>query len=290
MDTPDTPATFFDKEDTVDPEILPPPPITDEVVVPRDMDPERRIYSHVFQHGTTLSDEWDEPWTRLVVEAEADQGRAICGAKRRAEDLEDQDMTAEEVLANPLLLVCKSTAGVGTDHPGEGRCILHGGMLHLGTVRTGRFSLLKHNKLAPRVAEFLEAEELLDTRNAIAVIYASLDAVLGEGDGEYGEITPQRAQEIGNLMTKVGALTKIHNEIVSNKQINIEVPEFMGWAEYFYELAIKFIAEGKGDVNGFLTEAQQFFNATVSLTIGDAETQAEARRDSAGALGQGGNQ
>lgn len=280
------PPTFFDEVDTIDPEILPPPPITDEVVLSVADDPMRRTYSHVFSHGTTLSDEWSEPWIRLVVDAELKMGRAICGAKRKAEDLVDQGVTSEEVTEDPIRLVCKAAAGLGTDHPGEGRCISHGGMLHLGTVKTGKFALLKHNKLAPRVQDFFEMEELLDTRVAIGMIYAALDEALGED----GEIDAEVAQQIGNLMTKVGQLTKIHNDIVSAKKIAIEVPEFMAWAEFFYELAIGYIEDGKGDVHGFLTDAEQFFNATVTLTIGDAETQAQARRDSAGALGQGSDQ
>ncbi len=80
-----TPTTFFDEVDTIDPEMLPPPPITDEVVLPVADDPMRRTYSHVFTHGTTLSDEWGEPWIRLVVDAELARGFAICGAKRKAE-------------------------------------------------------------------------------------------------------------------------------------------------------------------------------------------------------------
>jgi len=129
-------------------------------------------------------------------------------------------------------------------------------------------------------------EELLDLRVAIGLIYAALDEQLGEG----AEIDSDVAQEIGNLMTKVGQPVKIHNEIVSQKKIAIEVPEFMAWAEFFYELAIGYIESGKGDVHGFLTDAGQFFNATVTLTIGDEQTQATARRDSSSALGDGSNQ
>lgn len=285
-DRDDTPATFFDEAETIDPDILPPPPITDEVVVSAADDPTRRTYSHVFSFGTTLSDEWDEPWISLVVDAELAMGRAICGAKRKAEDLVDQGITPEELSEEPIRLVCKAAAGLGTDHPGEGRCISHGGMLHLGTLKTGKLSLLRHNKLGPRVHEFYEMEELLDLRVAIGLIYAALDEQLGEG----AEIDSDVAQEIGNLMTKVGQLTKIHNDIVSSKKISIEVPEFMAWAEHFYELAIGYIESGKGDVHGFLTDASSFFNATVTLTIGDSETQVAARRDSIGALGQGSDQ
>ncbi len=280
------PSTFFDDHDTIDPEILPPPPITADVVVSKADDPTRRTYDHVMSFGTTLSDEWDEPWIRLVVDAELAMGRAICGSKRKAEDLVEQGITPEELTEEPLRLVCKAAAGLGTDHPGEGRCVSHGGMLHLGTLKTGHLSLLRHNKLSPRVHEFFENEQMLDLRVAIGLIYAALDEQLGEGS----EIDADAAQQIGNLMTKVGQLVKTHNEIMSAKKIAIEVPEFMAWAEFFYELAIGYIESGKGDVHGFLTDAEQFFNATVTLTIGDEQTQATARRDSAAALGNGSDQ
>jgi hypothetical protein len=293
MITPMTaPSTFFDVEDTVDPELPPPPPVTKEVVVPAAHQGEvaQQRFGHLFQHGTTVAETWDADWVTLVVEAEKRQGRAICGAKRKSDDLTDAvvsgEMTAESLADDPLVLVCKSPAGLGTDHPGEGRCTEHGGHTHLGTLKTGRFSLLRHNKLSPRVHEFFENEGLLDLRNAIALIYAAMDEMLADDE----EITPARAQEIGNLMSKVGSLTKQHNEITASKQISIEVPEFMAWAEYFYELAIKYIQDGKGDVAGFLRDAQQFYNATVTLTIGDSETQAQARRDSSRALGQGSDQ
>lgn len=288
-----TPSTFFDVEDTVDPELPPPPPITDKVVEYNgEGGSEARAarYAHLFEYGTTPSSTWDTDWIMLVAEAEQLQGRAICGARRKSDHLTQQvldgELTAESLADNPTTLVCKVPAGLGTDHPGEGRCTDHGGHTHLATTKTGRFSMLRHNKLSPRVHEFFENEGLLDLRNAIALIYAAMDEMLADDE----PITPARAQEIGNLMSKVGSLTKQHNEITASKQISIEVPEFMAWAEYFYELAIKYIQDGKGDVGGFLGEAQQFYNATVTLTIGDADTQAQARRDSVGALGQGSGQ
>ena len=287
----DAPATFFDTHDTIDPEVLPPPPITDEVMpmgiegaTPRG---EQLRYGHLMANGTTISPEWDEDWIRLVIDADERRGMAICGAKRKSNELAEQIrggyITEEQLQEDPLMLVCRNPAGLKTDHPREGRCHAHGGG---SLAKTGRFSLIKHNQLSPRVHEFFEMEELLDLRRAIALIYAATDAMLGEDT----EITPARAQEIGGLMSKVGALTKQHNEITEKKSIAIEVPEFMAWAEFFYELAIKYIIDGEGNVPGFLSEAQQFYNATVTLTIGDTDTQAQARRDSTRALGQSGDQ
>lgn len=291
----DTPATFLDEHDTEAPELLPPPPVTDRVATPEESTrsstkavKKQARYGHILEHGTLVSPVWDEDWIRLVAAAEQVKGRAVCGARQTAENLKDRvergKFSYEDLENDPVLLVCKSPAGLSTDHPGEGRCIHHGGMLDNGTVKHGGFALLKHNRLAPRVSEYFEMEQLMDLRSAIAIIYAAMDEMLGSDE----PITPERAQEIGTLMSKVGQLTKQHNDITASKQITIEVPEFMAWAEFFYELAIKYIQDGKGNVAGFLGEAQQFYTATVTLTIGDEQVQAQARRDSNGASGSGG--
>jgi len=288
-----TPSTFLDMHDIEDPDTLPSPPVTDVVTTPEDdvrgradMKIKRR-YGHLMEYGTVISETWDDDWISLVMEAEQQKGRAVCGARKTAEALKNQvergKITYDELAEDPVIMVCKSPAGLSTDHPGEGRCIMHGGGLDNGTVKTGQFSLLKHNRLAPRVSEYFEMEQLMDLRSAIAIIYAAMDEMLGSDEA----ITPERAQEIGALMSRVGQLTKQHNDITASKQITIEVPEFMAWAEFFYELAIKYIQDGKGNVAGFLGEAQQFYNATVTLTIGDERVQAQARRDGDGALGDG---
>lgn len=105
--------------------------------------------------------------------------------------------------------------------------------------------------------------------------------------GDEGAVDLETAEKIGNLMSKVGTLTKQHNDITASKQITIEVPEFMAWAEFFYELAIGYINEGDKNVAGFLADAQRFFDATVSLTLGTTPLTAApaAGGDSAGALG-----
>lgn len=261
-------------DDLVEEGDLPAPPLPDTSVVIEATAPTfpaqqaKQKYGHLLK--TTPSETWTEDWVRLVIVVEEERGMAVCGARHTSlsikEDINNGRVTYEDLDENPSLLVCRSPAGFKTDHAGEGRCKDHGGNLHKGTLRTGRFSLISHNKLAPRVDEYFESEQLTDLRGAIGIIYASLDEALGEDQ----EISMERATEIANLMSKVGTLTKQHNDITASKQITIEVPEFITWAEYFYELAIRYIDEGEGNVSGFLGEAQTFFNATVSLTLGPA--------------------
>ena len=285
--------TFLDiiGDDATDDGDLPPPPIPDVVredPLPPTKSPASRAsdnYGHLLK--TIPSETWDDDWVRLVMAAEEEKGRAVCGARRTSVVLKDAVLdgrfTYEDLENDPVIMVCKSPSGYKTDHPGEGRCIDHGGNLDRGTVKTGRFSLLSHNKLAPRVGEYFESEQLTDLRGAIGIIYAALDEALGEE----GEISMERATEIGNLMSKVGTLTKQHNDITASKQITIEVPEFIAWAEFFYELAIRYIDEGEANVAGFLGEAQAFFNATVSLTLGPASAAVVPAASAVGGDGNG---
>lgn len=266
---------FLDIADTELPGALPPAPVTDEVKPPLQQNPAERAearYGHLLPHGTAVSSEWDEDWIALVIKAEKVKGYAICGAKRRARDLVGGDE-----LNDPFIKVCKRRAGEGTDHSGEGRCTTHGGS---ALVRTGQHSLISNHRISSRVQQFFEAEELIDMRHAISVTYAAVDAMLDEDD----EISRDVAQEIGTMMTRIANMVKQHNDIQEKKRISIEVPEFMAWAEFFYDLAVRHIQEAGGDVAGFLNDAQAFYDRTVTIVVGP-----EARRNRLGKGSEIGN-
>lgn len=265
---------FIELEDT-DSGQLPPAPITEQVLTPADNIPsaaqaKEKRYGHLLAHGTTVAETWTENWIEKVIEVEAEQGYAICGAKKRVDDLLD----GSETITDPLALVCRNRGGTGTDHPGEGRCKHHGGSSHLGTMTTGQFSLLKHNKLSSRVHDFFENEQILDMRSAIGTTWAAADAMLEDEE----EITPERANQIGALMTRIANMIKQHNDIQEKRRISIEVPEFMAWSEFFYELAVEHIERSGGDVAAFLRDAQTFYDRTVTIVVG-----AQGGRNSLGA-------
>lgn len=117
-------------------------------------------------------------------------------------------------------------------------------------------------------------------RHAISVTYAAVDAMLDEDD----EISRDVAQEIGTMMTRIANMVKQHNDIQEKKRISIEVPEFMAWAEFFYDLAVRHIQEAGGDVAGFLNDAQAFYDRTVTIVVGP-----EARRNRLGKGSEIGN-
>ena len=54
---------------------------------------------------------------------------------------------------------CTRPSGWGTDHPGEGRCKLHGGG---SPIRTGRYSVIKRERIRELIAQFEEDPNPLD--------------------------------------------------------------------------------------------------------------------------------
>lgn len=255
---------FIDIEDTTDPTVLPPPPVTDKVI---ETGPKKDVgpilqdrYGHLLPHGTLIAKTWDESWIRKVIEVEKSKGYAICGAKRKTTDMSLNDIESEE----PAKLVCKRRAGWDTPHTGEGRCRTHGGIASVANTIHGGYSLIKHNKLGPRIEEFFTNEKMMDITTAIATTYAAADAMM-EGEED---ITPQRAIDLAAMMTRIANMIKQHNDIQEKRRISIEVPEFMAWAEYFYELAVKHILQAGGDPAPFLRDAQTFYDRTVTIVVG----------------------
>lgn len=255
------PFIELDDDVEIDPEVPPAPIDPDTANLPGKDSAVRaeERYRHLLPFGTTISTDWSDEWVKKVIKAEEAQGYAICGARRSTADMSLEEIQA----ADPITLVCKRRAGWGTD-VSEGRCKDHGGGGHLAKGQTGQTSILKHRRLSERVNAFYEDDKLMDIRSAVATIWAAADAML-EGDDE---ITPSRAVEIAGMMQKIANMTKQYEDIQERRRISIGVPEFMQWADYFYELAVRHIQEAGGDPALFLRDAQQFYDRTVTIVVG----------------------
>jgi len=66
---------------------------------------------------------------------------------------------------------CTQNAGHKTDHAGEGACWLHGGN---NRIKHGRFSSVKHTRLADLISEMDETEDPLNTLPEVAATRALL--------------------------------------------------------------------------------------------------------------------
>jgi hypothetical protein len=67
--------------------------------------------------------------------------------------------------------VCTQAAGWGTDHPGEGRCKLHGGK---NPIKHGRFSAIKRPELRELVAAYEQDPDPLNILPELALVRAQL--------------------------------------------------------------------------------------------------------------------
>ena len=66
---------------------------------------------------------------------------------------------------------CRRPAGWGTDHVGEGRCKLHGG---LNPVKTGRYSRIKRARVRELIDEFKQDPQPLDLTDEVLLLRALL--------------------------------------------------------------------------------------------------------------------
>ena len=79
--------------------------------------------------------------------------------------------------------LCAQRAGWGTDHPGEGRCKLHGGC---NPIKHGYYSTVTHQPIRELLDKHAETEKAvaLDMRGELALARAVLEAMLAKvGDG-----------------------------------------------------------------------------------------------------------
>lgn len=93
---------------------------------------------------------------------------------------------------------CELPAGWGTDHVGEGRCKLHGGA---SPVRHGLYSKVTKHRLADRIAEVREREDLLELREQVAVQVSVVQEYLARlADGQF---TAEDAKTVSKLVDEV---------------------------------------------------------------------------------------
>jgi hypothetical protein len=92
--------------------------------------------------------------------------------------------------------LCTLRAGWGTDHPGTGRCKLHGGK---NKVKHGLYSEVTRHRVADRVKELRDSDDLLELREQIALQAAIIQEYLA-GLGQSEELAPDDARTLIGLV------------------------------------------------------------------------------------------
>ena len=106
--------------------------------------------------------------------------------------------------------LCSQRAGWGTDHPGVGRCKLHGGA---SPVRHGLYSKTTAHRLAERITRLRESEDdLLDLREQIALGIALVqEFTAGLHVGE--PLDAERAKTMAGLVEAVSRNIERHRKL-----------------------------------------------------------------------------
>ncbi|MBI3425036.1 MAG: hypothetical protein HY011_19035 [Acidobacteria bacterium] len=78
---------------------------------------------------------------------------------------------------------CAQPAGWRTDHPGEGKCYLHGGAT---PIKHGRYSAIQRASLRDRIAKFADDPEPLNLEPEVALLRAFLEDLIERWDAIYG--------------------------------------------------------------------------------------------------------
>ena len=115
---------------------------------------------------------------------------------------------------------CELPAGWGTDHVGEGRCKLHGGA---SPVRHGLYSKVTKHRLADRIAEVREREDLLELREQVAVQVSVVQEYLA-GLAE-GEFTADDAKTVSKLVDEVSRNIERLKKLEKDEELVFEATE-----------------------------------------------------------------
>lgn len=131
---------------------------------------------------------------------------------------------------------CQFAAGYKTDHVGFGKCRLHGGAT---PTRTGRWSAITHERLAPLVKAFMADPEPLDLLPEVALLRAlvldfverynaRVDALEAWNRLRDPNARPQRIPELSDIaaiVSEVGKMVERIEKIRVGSHLS-EHPEF----------------------------------------------------------------
>ena len=111
---------------------------------------------------------------------------------------------------------CKNKAGYKTDHVGQGRCHLHGG---LNPIKHGRYSRIKRSRIRELIDEYRNDPQPLDLLEEVLLLRALLT--------DYVERTANGDQELditaaAGLVDKVGRMVERIEKIKAERSITLE--------------------------------------------------------------------
>lgn len=106
---------------------------------------------------------------------------------------------------------CRNEAGHGTDHPGVGRCSLHGGS---AVVKHGRYSTVRRQQLGEYIEQAEQDPDLVSCQKELAVVKGLLEDYLAR-DPE-----PDHAAVVG-MASEISKIAKRIEDIRSQNAISV---------------------------------------------------------------------
>src|SRR5690554_3423726 len=138
--------------------------------------------------------------------AKSEKNYPTCGAKTRAGT------------------TCKKPAGWGTDHPGVGKCKLHGGA-STKNIKHGYYSKYLNSGLADKIDELAIDKDLLDLRRTIAMHKALILDILGRLEEGKLKLDKGTIKVLNELADKLGRNTERLNKIEVGQKYVLEIRE-----------------------------------------------------------------
>jgi hypothetical protein len=112
---------------------------------------------------------------------------------------------------------CTRPAGWRTDHPGQGKCYLHGGKT---PIKSGRYSLIKRHRLKDRIEQLRKDPDPLNLLPEIAFLRALVEDAANNLDEKNPD--PSTLTSVGQMIDRVGAMADRVHKHRASQSISIE--------------------------------------------------------------------
>ncbi|NLA83026.1 MAG: hypothetical protein GX854_00550 [Clostridiales bacterium] len=117
---------------------------------------------------------------------------------------------------------CQRPAGWGTDHPGVGKCKLHGGA---SPVKHGLYSKYTSHRLADMVDKLSNDEELLDLRKTIALQQALILNILDQIKKGKLQLNEKLSRTLNDIADKLGRNIERRQKVEEGEKYILQVDE-----------------------------------------------------------------
>jgi hypothetical protein len=112
---------------------------------------------------------------------------------------------------------CGRVAGWGTNHPGEGRCKIHGGN---SLVKHGRYSTIKSTRIRELIAKHMADPEPLNVLPELATARSFLEETIDRAKDGEGNVDPSYVAGIMGHIETISRIVKRIEDIRSQDAIS----------------------------------------------------------------------